>query len=86
MTRREARVTEDRVELSASSTPYFTILLWALFALKVYQFYQYIIGIAILFVIYQVIKYSLIQIYHLLHRQPRVQQLWHETTDFYEAR
>ena len=86
MTRREERIVEDQVELSASSTPYFTILLWALFALKVYQFYQYIIGVAILFVIYQAIKYLLIKIYHLFNRQPRAQKFWNEMTDFYEAR
>lgn len=86
MTRRQQPIVEDSAVLSASSTPYFTLLFWALFALKIYQYYQHVIAIGILFVIYHLIKYSLIKIYHLLIRQPSVVAFWNEMIEFLRAR
>lgn len=71
---------------SASSTPYFSFVLWSLVAIKVYQFYQYLFGISIFIIIYKIIKYLLIVIYNYLARQESVQCIIQQIIQFLRVR
>ncbi|CAF5118452.1 unnamed protein product, partial [Rotaria sp. Silwood1] len=48
-----------------------------LVAIKVYQFYQYLIPISIFIIIYKFIKYILLYIYSYLSRQKRIEYIIH---------
>jgi hypothetical protein len=71
---------------SASSTPYFTFVLWSLLAIKIYQFYWYLIPIPLLIIIYKIIKCFLIYTYIYLTRQSRVQCIIQQIIDFIQVR
>ena len=43
------------------STPYFAFVFWSLLAVKIYQFYRYLLQILIFVVIYKIIKYTKIK-------------------------
>ncbi|CAF3718103.1 unnamed protein product [Rotaria sp. Silwood1] len=60
---------------SSSSTFYFTFILWTLVAIKVYQFYQYLIPISIFIIIYKFIKYILLYTYSYLSRQKCIEYI-----------
>lgn len=71
---------------SASSTPYFTFLLWLLIAIKVYQFQWYFIRLLIFVITYQIIKRSLIKIYNYLIRQESIQLIVKRIIEFLQVR
>lgn len=71
---------------SASSTPYFTFVLWLLLAIKVYQFYQYLIAISVFVIIYEIIKFLLIKFYNYLIRQETVQYIIQQIIQFLQDR
>jgi hypothetical protein len=71
---------------SALSTPYFTFVLWSLVAIKVYQFYWYLILVLFFVIIYKIIKYLLICGYICLTRQPRVQCIIQQIINFLQVR
>lgn len=71
---------------AASSTPYFSFVLWSLVAIKVYQFYRYLLGISMFIIIYKIIKYLLIKIYIYLTEQETVQYLIKQIIEFVQVR
>ncbi|CAF3503185.1 unnamed protein product [Rotaria sp. Silwood1] len=71
---------------SASSTPYFTFVLWSLVAIKVYQFYWYLGRILIFVIIYKVIKKILIETYIYLMKQESVQYIIQRIIDYLQTR
>jgi hypothetical protein len=71
---------------AASSTPYFSFVLWSLVAIKVYQFYRYLLGISMFIIIYKVIKYLLIEICIYLTRQNTVQNIIQQIIEFFQVR
>ena len=74
------------VNSSASSTPYFTFVFWSLVAIKVYQFYWYLIPIPLLVITYKIIKYSVIYTWFYLTRQARIQVFIGQVRDFLQVR
>ncbi|CAF0779991.1 unnamed protein product [Adineta steineri] len=71
---------------SSFSTPYFTFVLWSLVAIKVYQFYWYLIMILFFVIIYKIIKCLLIKTYFYLTRQESVQNVIQQITKFLQDR
>ncbi|CAF1499805.1 unnamed protein product, partial [Rotaria sordida] len=71
---------------SASSTPYFTFVLWSLVAIKVYQFYWYLGRILIFVIIYKIIKKILFETYIYLMRQQSVQCIIQRIINFLKDR
>ena len=71
---------------SASSTPYFALVFWSLLAIKVHQFYWYLILIPCLVIIYKQVKAVLIILYHYLLAQERVQSVIKQVLNFLEKR
>ncbi|CAF3389412.1 unnamed protein product, partial [Rotaria sp. Silwood2] len=74
------------ISSSSSSTSYFTFVLWSLIAIKVYQFYQYLIPISIFIIIYKIIKYFLLYTYSYLSRQTRTKYIIQRIIRFWKIR
>ncbi|CAF0871781.1 unnamed protein product [Rotaria sordida] len=71
---------------SSSSASYFTFVLWSLIAIKVYQFYQYLIPILIFIIIYKVIKYFLLYTYSYLCQQIYIKYIIQRIIHFWKIR
>lgn len=78
--------TVKRSSSLSSSTACFTFVLCSLVAIKIYQFYWYLIPVCIVVVIYKVIKSTLIYTYTHLSQQTRVQQLIQHLIRFCQIR
>jgi hypothetical protein len=71
---------------SSSSATYFTFVLYSLVAIKVYQFYWYLIPLSIFVAIYKSIKRVLLYTYIYLSRQACIQNLIQQFFRFWHAR
>jgi hypothetical protein len=70
----------------SSSTPYFSFILWSLVAIKVYQFYWYLIPISIFIIIYKIIKCVILYTYIYLNNQARLKYIIQRIIKFYDIR
>ncbi|CAF1179897.1 unnamed protein product [Adineta ricciae] len=78
--------TKTILSSSSSSTTYFNFVLWSFMAIKVYQFYWYLIPISIFVVTYKSIKYLLLNLYIYLRRQVCSQDLIQRFIQFWKIR
>jgi len=72
--------------ISSSSTPYFAFVLWSFVAIKVYQFYWYLIPISIFIIIYKSIKCFFLHIYTYFSRQERIKCIIQQIIAFWKVR
>ena len=78
---------ETETELpTASSTPYFHFVLWALVATKVYQLWQHHVGFFVFVVIYFIIKRFLILLITVLSEQETVTRVLEQIKEFLRVR
>ncbi|CAF1029362.1 unnamed protein product [Adineta steineri] len=71
---------------SSSSAPYFSFVIWSFVAIKIYQFYWYLIPISIFVIIYKIIKYFLLYTYTYLSQQTHVQHIIQRFSNFWKIR
>ena len=79
-------VTTERQIPAASSTPYFSFILWSLVATKIYQFYHYLFAIFIFVVIYTIIKSVFTHLTKYLWKQQVVKKIVQQVGDFFRVR
>lgn len=71
---------------TASSTPYFSFILWSLVATKIYQFYHYLFAIFVFVVIYTIIKYLVSHLAKYLWKQQVVKNIVKQVEEFFQVR
>lgn len=79
-------VTTETEIPAASSTPYFSFILWSLVATKIYQFYHYLFAIFVFVVIYTIIKYLLKHLMKYLWQQQVVKNIVQQVREFFRVR
>ncbi|UJR31955.1 hypothetical protein I4U23_019428 [Adineta vaga] len=71
---------------SSSSTTYFSFIFWSFMALKIYQFYWYLIPISLFIIIYKIIKCFLLYTCIYFNRQGRLQHIIQRFIQFWKNR